>query len=62
MNIKALNKDLSRNYEILEKFEAGLILQGPEVKSVKRNLLNLKGSYVRIEANQALLIDRKSVV
>lgn len=56
MNIKALNKDLSRNYEILEKFEAGLILQGPEVKSVKRNLLNLKGSYVRIEANQALLI------
>lgn len=54
MNIKAVNKEINRNYEILEKFEAGVVLRGPEVKSIKQGRINLKGSYVRLGKNDAL--------
>ena len=41
----AINKQVRGNYEILETFEAGIKLLGPEVKSVKSGKMNLKGSY-----------------
>ena len=45
------NKDIKFSYEILEKFEAGLVLTGAEVKSVKLGHVQLKGSYVKIKKN-----------
>jgi len=48
MNIKAINKEILRNFDILDKYEAGVILTGPEVKSIKQGKINLKGSYVRL--------------
>ena len=42
----AVNKTARFDYELLEKFEAGLILAGHEVKSVRAGAANLKGSYV----------------
>ncbi len=42
----AENRRARHDYEILEKFEAGLVLSGAEVKSVKLGRLNLQGSYV----------------
>lgn len=45
------NKKAYYNYEILEKFEAGIFLMGQEVKSIKLGRVNLKGSYVVL--NQA---------
>lgn len=42
----AENKKTLFNYEILEKFEAGVSLIGQEVKSIKLGRMSLKGSYV----------------
>jgi len=40
------NKRALHDYQVLEKFEAGLVLDGPEVKSIKNGLGDLKGSYI----------------
>lgn len=42
------NKKAYHDYEILEKIEAGLILWGTEVKSLRQGKANLKDSYARI--------------
>jgi SsrA-binding protein len=46
MPVLAVNKDASYRYELLETFEAGLILSGAEVKTAKLGQVSLKGSYV----------------
>ena len=46
MSIISENKKAYFNYEILEKFEAGISLVGQEVKSIKTRGVNLAGSYV----------------
>jgi SsrA-binding protein len=53
----AQNKKAYFDYKILEKFEAGIALIGPEVKSVKQNQINLKGAYVAITNNEANLLN-----
>ena len=42
----AVNKKASFDYELLEKYEAGLILSGQEVKSVRAGHASLKGSFI----------------
>jgi SsrA-binding protein len=49
MSILAINKRANYDYEILEKYEAGLVLLGYEVKSIKTGHINLKGSFVTIK-------------
>ncbi len=44
------------NYEVLDKYEAGISLLGTEVKSIKLNQGSLKESYVIIENNELFLI------
>ena len=46
MKVFSENKKAGFNYEILEKFEAGMVLFGQEVKSIKTGHINLSGSYV----------------
>jgi len=46
MKIISKNKKAYFDYEILEKFEAGIVLTGREVKSIKLGRINLRGSYV----------------
>lgn len=53
----AENKRAYFDYEILEKYEAGIVLSGQEVKSVKNGRINLGGSYVIIQDNQAWLLN-----
>ncbi|HPI67036.1 MAG TPA: SsrA-binding protein SmpB [bacterium] len=54
----AENKKARLEYEILETFEAGLILSGPEVKAVRKGQVDLKGSYAEVNANgEAYLIN-----
>jgi SsrA-binding protein len=50
MPILAINKRANFDYEILEKFEAGLVLFGHEVKSVRAGSVSLGGSYVAFKA------------
>lgn len=45
-NTIAKNKRAFFDYEIDEKFEAGIVLLGHEVKSIKTGHISLKGSYV----------------
>ncbi len=53
MQIIANNKSASFNYLISEKFEAGLALTGPEVKSLRVNTGSIKESYI-LEKNGEL--------
>jgi len=46
ISLFAKNKKAYFDYEILEKFEAGISLLGQEVKSIKTGRINLKGSYI----------------
>lgn len=56
MKVLAQNKKASYNYEILEKFEAGLVLTGQEVKSIKQGRMSIKGSYVMPRGNELFLM------
>jgi len=47
-----INKKAYHNYEILESYEAGIILSGPEVKSAKQGKIDLSGGYVTLDNNQ----------
>ena len=51
MNNLAENKKGLFNFEILEKYQAGLKLTGPEVKAAKAGRVNLTGSYVSLLHN-----------
>ena len=53
MKTYALNKRAKYDYDILEKFEAGLVLQGCEVKSIKTGHISLKGARVIIKDDEA---------
>jgi len=55
----AENKKAYYNYQILEKFEAGIVLIGQEVKSIKLGQMNLAGSYVVLKDNEAYLVGCK---
>ncbi len=50
------NKKAYFNYEILEKFEAGIELQGFEVKSLKNSQGSLEGSHVSMRGGEAFII------
>lgn len=52
MKLITINKQAYHDYEILETYEAGIVLSGPEVKSVKAGQINLKGSYVTLDKKQ----------
>ena len=52
----AVNKKAYRNFELIDKFEAGLELLGTEVKSLRAGGGDLSGSYARIEDEQCWLV------
>jgi SsrA-binding protein len=56
MTILAENKKAYYNYEILEKFEAGISLIGQEVKSLKTRGVNLAGSYVILRGEEVFWV------
>ena len=49
MRVILENKKALFNYSILEKFKAGIVLQGQEVKSVKTGKMGLKSSFVVVK-------------
>jgi SsrA-binding protein len=55
----AVNKKAYRNFELIEKFEAGLSLLGTEVKSLRAGQADLDGSYAKVENEQCWLIGAK---
>jgi SsrA-binding protein len=53
MKIVARNRKAFHDYEILDKYEAGISLLGSEVKAIRMGRVNLKDSYVKIDNGEA---------
>ena len=51
----AFNKRANYDYEISDKYEAGLVLYGHEVKSIKTGHISLKGSFVTVKKGKNFL-------
>ena len=56
VKIIAKNRKARHNYHILSIHEAGIVLQGTEVKSVRENRLNFKDSYARVMDGELWLV------
>lgn len=57
MKIFATNKKAHYLYHIIEKFEAGIVLSGTEVKSIVKNNVNISDAFVVRRKNEAYLIN-----
>ena len=53
----AQNKKAWHEYEILEKFEAGLELKGAEIKSIREGRVSLTGTFCRIQNDEAHILN-----
>jgi len=53
--ILAKNRRATFDYDLIKKYEAGLVLRGMEVKSVKNGHASLKGSFVTVHNNELFL-------
>jgi SsrA-binding protein len=51
----ARNKKATFNYEILETFEAGLVLHGYEVKAIRAGKVSLEGAYIVVRDSELYL-------
>ena len=56
MKYLANNKKAFHEYHILEKFEAGMVLEGNEVKSIRQGKLSIQEAYVEIRQNEAWIV------
>lgn len=57
MNLIAQNKKAFFEYEILEKFEAGLVLLGPEIKAIRGHRASLAGTFCRIQNGELWILN-----
>jgi len=55
MEIVSTNKKARFNYEIIEKIEAGIVLKGTEVKSIRNRNVSIGESYAQIKDNEVFL-------
>jgi len=49
------NRKARHDYQILDTYEAGIVLEGTEVKSIRAGKANLKDSYARVEKGELFL-------
>ncbi|MFA5187849.1 MAG: SsrA-binding protein SmpB [Patescibacteria group bacterium] len=57
MTVLTLNKRAKFDFQILDTFEAGLVLTGQEVKSIRAGHASLQGAYVTLHQNELYLIN-----
>ena len=55
--MEILNRKARYDYEILEKYEAGIVLTGTEIKSIRKGNANLKDSYAVIKNGEVFLLN-----
>ena len=53
----AVNRQAFHNYEILEKFEAGMVLTGTEIKSARDGRVNMKDAYGLVKNGEIWLLN-----
>ena len=56
MTTFADNRRVRHDYEILETFQGGLVLNGQEVKSIRGGRINLSGSYIHVNNQELFLV------
>ena len=56
VKVVAVNRKASHTYELLERYEAGVVLQGTEVKSAREGRVNLKDSYAAPREGELYLV------
>lgn len=56
-NLVFKNKKAFHDYEILDTLEAGIVLEGSEVKAVRDGRVNLKDSFIRIIKNELFVLN-----
>jgi SsrA-binding protein len=57
VKVVATNRKARFEYFILETYEAGIVLQGSEIKSIRAGQISLAESYVDIDGQEAWLVD-----
>ena len=55
--MEILNRKAKYNYQIFETVEAGIVLTGTEIKSLRLGKANIKDSYVRVKNNEMYIIN-----
>ena len=55
--MEILNRKVNFDYEILDTFEAGIVLTGTEIKSIRLGKCNLKDSYAIIKNNEIFILN-----
>ena len=55
--MEILNRKARYDYEILERYEAGIVLTGNEIKSIRKGSCNLKDSYVLVKNNEVFVLN-----
>lgn len=55
--MEIINRKAKFEYEILDKFEAGIVLTGTEIKSVRNGNANIKDSYAIIKNGEVFLLN-----
>jgi len=53
--VLATNRAASHQYHLLQRFEAGIVLTGTEVKSARQGKVNLKDAYARVSEGEVFL-------
>ena len=53
----SVNRKAFHNYEIIEKYEAGIVLTGTEIKSAREGLVNLKDAYGIVKGGEVWLLN-----
>ena len=56
MKVVAQNRKAYHDYFIDETYEAGIVLKGTEIKSVRKGSANLKDSYIHIKDGEAFIV------
>jgi SsrA-binding protein len=53
--VVATNRKARHEYEVLDTFEAGLVLKGPEVKSLREGKVGFQDAFARVEGGEVWL-------
>lgn len=57
MKVISKNPDARRNYDIIDTYNAGIVLKGSEVKSIRKGEVNLKDTYCIIKNDEVWLLN-----
>ena len=55
--MEIVNRQASFNYFVEDTYEAGIVLKGTEIKSIRNGKCNIKDSYAIIKNNEAYILN-----